>query len=132
MASLQGCVFRIRQLFVPTVGFVRGSDNNLLDQRRASAGFKHRPRSSNVGFESAYWVAIRDAYNCLSGEVKDGINFVFADRSLYRFLIANVSSNNTRAVQITGTEEFILGYPVSYECYDECASVEEFSSQPTA
>jgi hypothetical protein len=78
------------------------------------------------------WRPSSDADDRLCGEVKNRINFVFAERALYEFAIADVAANYFHAIERSAAHEFALGDPISHQADDVRARFNQPPCEPAA
>jgi hypothetical protein len=77
--SLSGEVFRVRQIFIDPIGFIRRRDDDLFDRGRAAAGFEQIPSAANVRFKCRTGLRLAMPTIVCAARWKNRLDFILAD-----------------------------------------------------
>lgn len=120
-----------------SIGLVGGGDEDASDAGRVKAcGFEEVPGAFDVGAECGQWRAVGGADNGLGGEVEDGVDFVFVERTFDGVEVLDLAADGGDPVLevpggVWGIEQG-FGKGVADKCDDVGAGVDEEASEVRA
>src|SRR5262245_45136593 len=123
MTALQRRSFTIGEMFVRPVGLIRGRHQYLANTGRSPARLEDAPGAADVRVEGTNWISVCDSDDCLSGQVKYGLDFVFSQHTLHHRLVLDLTPHDSDVVQDSRAKQLVTRDPVANDANDECAAV---------